>query len=305
MSAVAERPSAPRTDEPTGEPILGPRALTGDWRRFWSLTFNIAKTDWKLRFYGSALGVVWQLLRPLMLFGVLYVFFTKISHVGSCAPNSSPGACAPYKYDGTQLLSAIVLFTFFAEATSGAVRCVVDHEATVRKIQFPRLVIPISVVLFCSFNLGLNLIVVLIFGAAEGVRPMASWVELPFIILFLATFAAGLAMLLSAAFVYFRDLQPLWEVVCQILFYASPVIIPIVKVMQNLHGGLMKLYMSSPLATTIQQFRHAIISHAAYSPAFAIGGTKWLAIPIAIVAITFVLGFYVFNRVAPHVAEIL
>lgn len=305
MSAVAERPPARRSDEVIGEPILGPRALTGDWRRFWSLTYSIAKTDWKLRFYGSALGIIWQLLRPLMLFGVLYVFFTKISHVSSCAPHSGAGNCSTYQYEGAQLLSAIVLFTFFAEATSGAVRSVVDHEGTVRKIQFPRLVIPMSTVMFCLFNLGLNLIVVLIFGVVEGVRPMLSWLELPFIVLFLATFAAGLAMLLSAGFVYFRDLQPLWDVVNQILFYASPVIIPLGKIMEKLHGAVLTLYMSSPLAVTMQQFRHAIISHAAYSAAFAIGGSKYLLIPFAIVAITFALGFYVFNRVAPHVAEIL
>jgi len=301
VSATLEKPlPAPGTDEVLGEPILGPRALTGDWKRFWYLTFNIAKTDWKLRFYGSALGVIWQLMRPLMLFGVLYVVFTKIAKIGV---GQGPSAA----FDGSQLLSAIVLFTFFGEVTGGAVRCVVDHEATVRKIQFPRLVIPMSVVLFCMFNLGLNLIVVMIFATAEGVRPMMTWVELPLVVGFLSVFAAGLAMLLSAAFVYFRDLQPLWEVVSQILFYASPVIIPIKKVMDSLHPGsvLMHIYAASPLTVTFQQFRHAVLTHAAYSASYVNGGAAWLAVPIGIVVVTFVLGFYVFNRVAPHVAEIL
>jgi ABC-2 type transport system permease protein len=303
VSATIRQPlPAPGSDETLGEPIHGPRALTGDPRRFWSLTFNIAKTDWKLRFYGSALGVIWQLMRPLLLFGVLYVFFTKISHVGSCTAGTAN--CSTYQYDGAQLLGSIVLFTFFAEVTAGSVRCVVDHEGTVRKIQFPRLVIPMSVVLFCSFNLGLNLIVVFIFATTEGVRPMLSWLELPLLIAFLATFAAGLSMLLSAGFVYFRDLQPLWDVVNQILFYASPVIIPIDKIIPKLHSWI-HVYMSSPLAVTMQQFRHAIITHHAYSAAFAIGGAKYLVIPVVLVAVTFALGFYVFNRVAPHVAEIL
>ena len=65
-----------------GRPIRGPRALTGDWRRFWHLTFNIAVMQWKLRFFGSALGYLWQLVRPLLLFLVLYVFFTKVARVG-------------------------------------------------------------------------------------------------------------------------------------------------------------------------------------------------------------------------------
>src|ERR1700761_5851527 len=94
--------------ESLGRPITGPRALTGDWRRFWHLTFNIAVMQWKLRFYGSGLGYMWQLVRPLLLFLVLYVFFTQVAHVGS-------GKGASFQYYGAQLLGSIVLFTFFSE----------------------------------------------------------------------------------------------------------------------------------------------------------------------------------------------
>lgn len=89
-----------------GRPIRGPGALTDDWTRFWHLTYNIARNEWKLRFFGSALGYAWQLVRPLLLFGVLYVFFVDIGHVGSRG-----------QFYGAQLLGSIVLFTFFAEAT--------------------------------------------------------------------------------------------------------------------------------------------------------------------------------------------
>ncbi len=144
-------------------------------------------------------------MRPLLLFGVLYVFFVVIFQVDKArAP--------PAKFYGVQLLGSIVLFTFFAEATSGAVRSVVDRENLVRKIQFPRLAIPISVVLLALFNLGLNLVVVMIFALIAGVRPMLSWLELPLIIAMLVVFATGMAMLLSALFVRFRDIQPIWEV---------------------------------------------------------------------------------------------
>ena len=74
---------APLAAEPLGRPIRGPRALSDDWSRFWPLTFTIARTEFKLRFFGSALGYVWQLMRPLLLFGVLYVFFTEIAHVNN------------------------------------------------------------------------------------------------------------------------------------------------------------------------------------------------------------------------------
>ena len=125
-------------------------------------------------------------MRPLLLFGVLYVFFVVIGHVGK---GGKPGE-ANY---GVQLLGSIVLFTFFAEATSGAVRSVVDRENLVRKIQFPRLVIPLAVVLLACFNLVLNLLVVLVFALIAGIRPMLSWLELPLIIAMLVVFSTGMA----------------------------------------------------------------------------------------------------------------
>ena len=181
MSAPAVSDQLGRRDgrrRASGKPIRGPRALDDSWSRFWHLAYNIARSEFKLKFFGSALGYLWQVMRPLLLFGVLYVFFVKIFHV-----DKATGAAAHFY--GAQLLGSIVLFTFFGEATSGAVRSVVDRENLVRKIQFPRLAIPISVVLLPLFNLGLNLVVVMIFAVASGVRPMLSWLELPLIILML------------------------------------------------------------------------------------------------------------------------
>jgi ABC-2 type transport system permease protein len=279
-----------------GRPIGGPSALTKDWRRFWHLTYNIALTQWKLRFFGSALGYLWQLVRPLLLFLVLYVFFTKISNVGK-------GQGPSYHFYGSQLLASIVLFTFFAEATNGAIRSVLDSENMVRKIQFPRLVIPLAVVLLALFNLSLNLIVVTIFALIEGVRPMLTWLELPLIVVVLAVLCTGIAMLLSALFIYFRDIQPIWEVLNQIIFYASPIIIPVVKIRDKLGNGLMHIYMLNPLAVIFQQFRHAYITHATPSSGALLGSSAALAEPLGVVLAIFALGFYVFNRTAPRVAE--
>jgi ABC-2 type transport system permease protein len=284
--------------ESLGRPIKGPRALTDDWTRFWHLTYNIARNEFKLKFFGSALGYVWQVMRPLLLFGVLYVFFVVISKVGK---GGHPGE-AEY---GVQLLGSIVLFTFFGEATGGAVRSVVDRESLVRKIQFPRLVIPLSIALLGCFNLAMNLIVVLIFALISGVTPMLSWLELPLILTMLILFSTGIAMWLSAMFVKFRDIQPIWEVFSQILFYASPVIIPVETVREKLihHSLLWHIYLLNPLVTVFQQFRHAMVNHATLSAGQVLGGWIHLLEPLGIVALTFVVGFWVFNRSAPSVAE--
>ncbi|HXD55752.1 MAG TPA: ABC transporter permease [Solirubrobacteraceae bacterium] len=279
-----------------GQPIRGPRALTDDWSRFWHLTYNIARNEFKLRFFGSVLGYLWQLMRPLLLFGVLYVFFVVVARVNG---QKGPGDA----HYGVQLLGSIVLFTFFAEATGSAVRSVVERENLVRKIEFPRLVIPLAVVLLAMFNLGLNLLVVLVFALAEGVTPMLSWLELPVLIGFLAILATGVAMLLSALFVQFRDIQPIWEVVSQILFYASPVIISIATVKSKISATWVHLYMLNPLATVLQQFRHAMVTHATPSAGALLGSWAQLLEPVALVAAIFAIGFWVFNRTAPDIAE--
>jgi ABC-2 type transport system permease protein len=320
------------TSESLGAPIRGPRALSDSWPRFWHLTYNIARSEFKLKFFGSALGYLWQVMKPLLLFGVLYVFFVLIFKV-----DKAHGAAG--KFYGAQLLGSIVLFTFFSESTTGAVRSVVERENLVRKIEFPRLVIPLSVVLLAMFNLGLNLIVVMIFALIAGVKPMLSWLELPLIVTMLVVFAAGMAMLLSALFVRARDIQPIWEVFSQILFYASPVIIPVEVVREKLicdtsppgtsgctthgtpikvisdghihyvyrHAGLdhflYHIYTLNPLVAIFQQFRHAMINHATLSAGQALGSWVALLEPMAIVAFVFALGFWVFNRTAPHIAE--
>jgi ABC-2 type transport system permease protein len=204
---------------------------------------------------------------------------------------------------GSQLLGSIVLFQFFGEATGGAVRSMVDRENMLRKIHFPRLVIPASVVLLAMFNLGLNLVVWLIFSLISGVTPMLSWLELPIIVGGLVLVSAGMAMLLSALFVWFRDIQPIWEVLLQILFYASPVIISIQTVKAKLGTTGLHLYMLNPLAVIFQQFRHAMVTHATPSAGQALGSWAALLEPLAIVLAIFVLGFAVFDRSAARIAE--
>lgn len=284
--------------EPLGRPIRGPRALTGDWRRFWHLSYNIAVNEFKLKFFGSVLGYVWQVMKPLMLFGVLYLFFVVIEEVGN---GPKPGE----RYYGVQLLGAIVLFGFFSEVTIGAVRSVVDRENLVRKIQFPRLVIPTSVALLGLFNLALNLIVVFIFAMVSGVQPMLSWLELPLILVMATVLSTGLAMLLSALFVTLRDIQPIWEVATQVLFYVSPTIVPVESVQEKLgaHSVWTHIFMMNPLATIIQQFRHAMVTPATPSAGQVLGGSVYLLEPVGITVAVFLLGFWVFNRAAPHVAE--
>ncbi len=279
-------------DATLGRQIKGPSAVGSDPRRFWHLTRALAVTEFKLRFFGSVLGYAWQVMRPLLLFGVLYVLFTQVIKIGGDVP-----------LYGVALLLGLVLYTFFSEATGSAVTSIVDRENLVRKIEFPRLAVPMSVVLTALFNLALNLGVVVVFLLASGGSVRWSWLQLVPLVAILVVLAAGLAMLLSATYVRARDMRPIWDVVLQVLFYGSPIFYAIETVQQSAPDWVAKALMVNPFAAVLQQARHAVVSPEYETAASAIGGAPRLLIPLAIVAAIFAFGYAVFRKAAPRLAE--
>jgi ABC-2 type transport system permease protein len=267
--------------------VQGPSALGDDPRRFFALTRTLTLSDFKLKFYGSVLGYLWQLVRPLMLFGILLFVFTNFIKFGK----------VPH-YEVLLLLS-IVLYSFVAEGVSSAVDSVVAREPLVRKIQFPRLVIPATVVATAFLNLLLNLVVVFIFAAIRSAWPEWSWLELPLIIVLMVLMTSGIAMLVSSLFVRYRDVKPITDVFLQALFYGTPIFYPVEHIDETLRHLLVML---NPFAAIIQAAKHAFVP-TSMSAAEAAGGTLNLLVPLTIILGTFALGFYVFNREAPRIAE--
>jgi ABC-2 type transport system permease protein len=279
--------------ERVGPPIPGPTAVGSDPRRLWHLAQTLALSEFKLRFFGSVLGYLWQLVRPLLLFGVLYVVFTQVLRIGT-----------DVELYPVALLLGIVLFTFFSEATTGAATSLVDRESLLRKVAFPRLAVPLATVLTALLNLGLNLVVVIVFLLAAGGEVRLSWLELPLLVAALALFATGVGLLLSHLYVRYRDIKPIWDVLLQVIFYASPILYPIDIVSQ--HSQLAaKLMMLNPFAAIVQQARHALIAPSHASVAEVMGSTVYVLAPIAIGAAVIAIGIRSFSRGAPHVAELL
>jgi ABC-2 type transport system permease protein len=274
-----------------GPPIRGPSALGSDPRRFARLTWALATTDFRLRFFGSALGYLWQLMRPLMLFGVLYAVFSQIGLGGGV------------KYYPIALLLGIVLFTFVSEATNQSVRSLSNRENLVRKIEFPRLAVPMATVLTALFNLALNLVPVFVFLLAKGAPVRWSWLELPILVVTLGLFVLGLSMLLSVLFVRYRDVEPIWDVVLQIMFYASPIFYTASLVRDKAGEGVLRLMMCNPFGAVVQQARHAIIDPSHESAASAMGGVAWLLVPLAMTVALVLIAYRVFDRAAPRIAE--
>ena len=227
-------------------------------------------------------------MRPLLFFGVLYVVFTQVFHLGASIPHYP-----------VYLLTSIMLWNFFLETTGGSVQCLLIREGLLRKMRFPRMVIPLSVALTALFNLGMNFIVVLGFALATGERPRWGWLELLPLVMLLTIFAVGIGMLLSVLYVRFRDIQPIWDVTAQVLFYGSPIIYTASKYPAHLQRPAL----ANPIAAILTQMHQAFVDPRAHSAATIIGGAGRLAIPLAIIAAVFVTGFWVFHREAPRIAE--
>ena len=277
----AERPALPPVP-----PMAGPTAMGDDPARLLRLTWTLAVTEWRLRFYGSALGYLWQLMRPLLLFGVLYVVFTEFVRLGG-----------DVRFYPVVLLTGIVLFTFVAEATSGSVASVVERESLIRKVEFPRIAIPASVALTALMNLGLNLVAVVVFALIGGVDLHLTLLIAPVAIVLVAAFVLGIGLLTSALFVRYRDVKPIWDVGLQMLFYGTPLLYPIEVVPESVRGFMML----NPLALANQTVRHTALDPSAPSPLeISAWGT---AGGITVALVLLVAGFLVFRRHAPRMAE--
>ncbi len=283
--------------------VNGPSALGGGARRFFDLLWLVSVTEFKRTYFGTVLGYVWSLIRPLMLFGVLLFVFTKVFKIGSKEVEHYP----------VMLLMGIVLFTFFQESSSNAVGSVVAQEAVVRKTQFPRLVIPLATVLTGAFNLCLNMVIVFAFVFAFGVEPTWTWLLFPFALAALFVFTATLSMALSVLYVRFRDVAIIWVVLAQVLFYATPILYPVTAFGNKTYEQLL---MINPLAVIFEQVRVWILAEPqsptdaagapqAHAPTAveAAGGVVHLLPAAAIFIAVCGFGVWIFNRDAPRIAE--
>ncbi len=270
--------------------VIGPSALGGGRRRFFDLLWLMAVTEFKRTYFGTVLGYLWSLVRPLLLFAVLLFVFTKVVKLGSSTIPHYP----------VVLLFGIVLFAFFTEATSNSVTSVVAQEGIVRKTQFPRLVIPLSTVLTALFNLLLNLVIVFIFILAFGISPAWSWfLFIPALAVYVV-FVAAVATMLSVLYVRFRDVAIIWAVLAQVLFYLTPILYPL-----TLPGNqtIERLMVVNPLAPLFNEIQRWVVNPGEASVPTITGGAVWLLPALAIFLAVCAFAVWIFNRDAPRIAE--
>jgi ABC-2 type transport system permease protein len=252
---------------------------------------ELVVTEFKLRYQGSVLGYLWSLLRPLFLFVILYFVFVYFLRIGSDVPHWP-----------VALLLGIVLWNFFSEVTNNGVTSIVDRGDVIRKINFPKYVIVLAGSVSALINLAINLVVIAVFIAVSGVTITWSALLAPVFIAELFAFALGLSFILSAVFVRLRDVNYIWEIIMQALFYASAVIYPLALVLER-STILGQLVLLNPVAQSIQDIRHHLISDV--NPTlYSLSGNVWLSLlPVGIVIVTVIIGVWYFRKKSPGFAE--
>jgi len=252
---------------------------------------ELVKTDFKLRYEGSALGMVWSALRPLLLFGVMYVVFVHFLKFGAGIP-----------FFAVSLLLAIVLWNFFSETTAQGMRAIVDNGGILRKINIPKYVLVVSASMSALINLGISLVIVLVFSIISGVEFSPTVFLIIPIIIELYIFALAIAMILSALYVKFRDLGHIWDVVMQAGYFATPIIYPLSMII-SFSPLAAKVLLMNPMAQMIQDARWAVTYSGTETVWNTVGNPLIAIIPILIVIIVAVIAVFYFRRESQRFTE--
>ncbi|HEL1756651.1 ABC transporter permease [Streptococcus suis] len=255
---------------------------------------EMVKTDFKLRYQGSIIGHLWSILKPLLLFTIMYLVFVQFLRFDDGTPHYAVG-----------LLLGMVTWNFFTEATNMGMMSIVSRGDLLRKLNFSKEIIVFSSVAGAAINYAINLLVVFAFALISGVQ--FSWSMLILIPLFieLVLLATGVSFILSTLFVRFRDIGPIWEVFLQAGLYATPIIYSLTFILQRGQVTIAKLMILNPIAQIIQDLRHFIIYSGSMTIRDLIHNPLIVAIPYGLPIIIFIIGYIIFNKSSKRFAEIL
>ncbi len=242
----------------------------------------LAKTDFKLRYHNSFLGYIWAILKPLLMFCVLNFVFSSIFNLRNIG-----------QYYPLSLLVSLILFSFFDEASKTGMQSLIFKSDLVSKIYVPRWSIIMASTLHNALVFFANLFVVLIFFIWYRFLPTLNSVLLFFMFsVMIYLFVLSLSLITAPLFIKFRDLGLIWEVMVNILFYASPVFYPL----QMLPEWIQRILLVNPVAFIIHFTKESMFNHH-----FA---ELWQLIVFFISnAIFFLLSIWAYQRLIPKAAE--
>ena len=256
---------------------------------------ELTKTDFKLRYQGSVLGYLWALLRPLMMFAILYIVFAKLLGMDNGIPHYP-----------VYLLTGTTMWSFFTECTSQGIQAIVNRGDLIRKISFPKYIVVVSATLTAVINMLINLVVIIIFAFINGVQPSWNWFIVPLLLVELYALSLGISFLLGAINAKFRDITSIWDVIIQALFYAVPIIYPITMIAKSdLTTMISKGLLLNPIAQAIQDIRYCLVTDETITAWNYIGNPFLKVIPILFVIILLIFAALFFRKKSKFFAEVI
>ena len=264
--------------------------MKNDRKRNQVLLKELVKTDFKLRYQGSVLGYSWAILRPFLMFAILYLVFAKILRFGGDVPHYP-----------VYLLTGTVIWNFFTECTGLGIHAIEARGDLIRKISFPKYIVVLSATSTAVINLLINMLVVVVFALINGVMPSWNWLLVPFSLLEVYMLALGISFWLGAIEVKYKDIGSIWEVLTQALFYAVPIIYPLSMVAENSYF-IARVLLLNPVAQAIQDVRFNLITTET-ATTWNFSSLSWSLISIVICFAIFISGICYFQKKAKYFAE--
>lgn len=255
---------------------------TGGNKNSLYLLYNLVSKEFKLRYRRSVLGVVWSMLNPLLMMVVMVLIFSNIFR---------------FQFDmypfAIYLILGQTIFAIFQDGTNGALASIIEAAPLIKKIHVSKIVFPTEKVIFAIVNFGFSLIAVVIVLVFFGMLPSWKVVLVPVLIALLAVFTLGVAYLVSALSVFFRDVIHLWGVLMTVWFYFTPIFCPYDALANNGIAWVYTLIQFNPMYHFVSAFRQMVTGIPLPTDA---GLLVELGLCAVFAVITFAVGLFTFKK---------
>lgn len=253
-------------------------------RQYRELFYIFVWRDIKIRYKQTAFGIIWVIFQPLINTLIFTILFGKLAKI--------PSGEIPYSLF---VFSGLIFWTFFTSALTHTSDSLVQNEPLIKKIYFPKIILPISSILTTLVDFSINFIIIIIYALCLGFIPrMSIFYILPFCVLITFLTSMGVGLLLSSVNVRYRDIRYILPFFIQLLLYVTPIIYPL-SILSPRNRIIMGI---NPITSVVELFRTV------FSPNHLIP-TEVLLISIVVSFSLFIIGFLYFNKTEKYIADII
>ena len=250
--------------------------------RYKDLLWTLAWRDIRVKYAQTVVGLLWAVINPIATLAILYFVFTKVAQIDT-------GPVHPIAF----MMAGLVAWSYFSSLMSEAGNAVLAAENMIKKIYFPRLVLPISKMLSGLIEFGVSIICLVVIMGIWRQFPSSNIIYLPVFILLILLAGVAVGIWISALTVRYRDFRFVTPFLLRLGLFASPVAYPASKVPDDLQS----LYFLNPMAGVIEGFRWSILGHGPFNPL--------IYLSIGVLLLLLVTGLYYFRKVEVVMADVL